>query len=290
MIELRTMTRLMLPTVVDLLKNANDTSLSIERVAEEKCFGRGVKGEPTVTGAFEGSTLVGVSVDCGSAIRLIAVDWEHRRRKIGTALLAATTSRMQRAGGFSCLLASEAGNYFLPGVPVSMTAAVAFAEHSGFAPLLETVNLRAPLVSNSRLDELAPTGQNVSIERASEPEALLAFVESTFGSIWRFEVSRAMEANPATVFVALRDREILGFSAHEANNRGLGTFGPTGVAPSARGQGIGRRLLLESLRDLRELGYESAIIPWTDSVEFYQRSCGAKVEETYALMRKSLAV
>ena len=170
-----------------------------------------------------------------------------------------------------------------------MTAAVAFAERSGFAPLLETVNLRAPLVSNSLLDELAPAGQNVSIERASEPEALLAFVESTFGSIWRFEVSRAMEANPATAFVALRDREILGFSAHEANNRGLGTFGPTGVAPSARGQGIGRRLLLESLRDLRELGYESAIIPWTDSVEFYQRSCGAKVEETYALMRKSLA-
>ena len=91
------------------------------------------------------------------------------------------------------------------------------------------------------------------------------------------------------MFVALRYREILGFSAHEANNRGLGTFGPTGVAPSARGQGIGRLLLLESLRDLRELGYESAIIPWTDSVEFYQRSCGAKVEETYALMRKSLA-
>ena len=282
------MTRVMLPTVVDLLKNANDTNLSIERVAEEKCFGPGVGGQPTVTGAFEGSTLLGVSVDCGSAIRLIAVDWQHRRRKIGTTLLTAITTRMQKSGRSSCLLASEAGNYFTPGVPRSMTAALAFAQKSGFQTLTETVNLRAPLLSNPKLDEPPVAVRAVSVERASDPKPLLTFVESTFGSIWRFEVSRALEATPPTVFAASRGSEIVGFSAHEANNRGLGTFGPTGVAPSARGLGIGRALLLASLRDLRELGYESALIPWTDSIEFYERSCGAAVKETFVLMRKNL--
>lgn len=289
MIELRPVTRVLLASVMELLKNANDTNLSIERVADEKCFGKGVSGQPNVTGAFEGSTLLGVAVDCGSAIRLIAVDWQHRRRTIGTMLLTAIVTGMQKAGRSSCLLASEAGNYFTPGVPQSMPAAVAFAEKSGFRSLTETVNLRAPLTSNPRLEEAPAAVEGVSVERASNPEALLAFVESTFGSIWRFEVSRALEATPPTVFVAMRGNEIAGFSAHEANNRGLGTFGPTGVHPSARGRGIGRRLLLESLRDLRELGYESAIIPWTDSIEFYERSCGAVVEETYVLMRRNLA-
>jgi len=288
MIELRAMTRQMLPTLVEFLKTANDTNLSIERVADEKCFGRGVSGEPNVTGAFEGSTLVGVSVDCGSAIRLIAVDWKNRRRKIGTQLLGTMTARMLDSGRHSCLFGSEAGNYFTPGVPLSIQPAVAFAERSGFTSLSETINMRVSLQSNPKLDEKF-VDRKIVIERASDPDLLLAFVESTFGSIWRFEVSRALEATPATVFVAIRKTAIVGFSAHEANNRGLGTFGPAGVAPAARGQGIGRLLLLASLGDLRELGYDSAIIPWTDSVAFYQRSCGAVVEEHYGLMRKKLA-
>jgi len=52
-------------------------------------------------------------------------------------------------------------------------------------------------------------------------------------------------------------------------------FGPTGVAEPLRGSGLGRDLLRASLADLRELGYSRVVIPWTDAIDFYRKSCGA---------------
>jgi predicted N-acetyltransferase YhbS len=47
-------------------------------------------------------------------------------------------------------------------------------------------------------------------------------------------------------------------------------FGPLGVLESARGQGIGRRLLLASLHAMKGIGYSYAIIGGPASVEFYR--------------------
>ena len=45
---IRTATRDDLPRIAALLKRANDAPYDIVRVAEEKCFGLGVAGEPEV--------------------------------------------------------------------------------------------------------------------------------------------------------------------------------------------------------------------------------------------------
>jgi len=53
---------------------------------------------------------------------------------------------------------------------------------------------------------------------------------------------------------------------------------------SIRGRGIGRDLLLQALAELHALGYERAIIPWTDALEFYRKSCGAEAAHQFVAL------
>src|SRR5438874_2837504 len=100
---IRTASSADLPRIRELFARANDAPYDLARVAEEKCFGAGVEGEPRVRvfGDFEG-----VAVTCGKYLRVLAVDREKRRRGIGSALLADTDARVAFA---------EPGNYFTPG-------------------------------------------------------------------------------------------------------------------------------------------------------------------------------
>src|SRR6266576_3777431 len=36
--------------------------------------------------------------------------------------------------------------------------------------------------------------------------------------------------------------------------------------------------------DLHRLGYQSAVIPWTDAIEFYRKACGATVAERFVTL------
>jgi GNAT superfamily N-acetyltransferase len=255
-----------LAAIQRLLGRANDTPYDLAAVAAEKCFGDGVAGAPRVRvhGDFEG-----VAVTCGRYLRLLAVDPARRRQGVGTALLRDAEEHARIVG-------AEAGNYFTPGVPEPLAD---FFLHRGYVETARTQNLIAST------DFEAPAG----VRRASrdERERVLAFIDHEFGSSWRFEAARAFDAELPTIFVADDDGVLTGFSAHEANNRGLGTFGPTGVAHAARGRGIGTRLLLASLADLRRLGYARAVIPWTDAVDYYRRGCGAEVAERFVTLARA---
>lgn len=246
---------------LDLLERANETPYDIARVAEEKLFGRGVKGEPVIRVHEEHGKLIGLSVTCGRVLRLIAVDPDHRRRGIGSKLLHGHVAF------------AEAGNYFTPGVIESDTATRAFFAKHGFIEERWTSNLQT-----TQLPESIPRG--VQRVTGTTRERVLAFVAKHFGRAWRFECENA---GPRLFFVE-HGGEIAGFAAHDANNRGLGFFGPTGVAEAMRGRGFGTLLLQASLADLRSLGYTRAVIPWTEAVDFYAKACAAKVTNRFVLM------
>jgi N-acetylglutamate synthase-like GNAT family acetyltransferase len=266
---IRTATRDDLDALRALFARANDAPYDLGVVAEEKCFGMGISGAPRVRvyGDF-----LGAAVTCGKYLRVIAVDRAERRRGIGTALLDDSGASV---------IAAEPGNYFMPGVIDG-----AFFERRGFRTGARTNNLHCelpaaePAAATQRLRTNAAGGGGAPLS-SEDRERLLAFVEHEFGRTWRFECERA-----AGLIHVEHDGEIAGFAAIEANNRGLGTFGPTGVAKTLRGRGLGRELLLAALGDLRRLGFRRAIIPWTDAIDFYRRSCGAEPAHEFTAMLK----
>lgn len=270
---IRRLSRNDLHSVRALLARANDAPYDIATVAEEKCFGQGFEGEAvaTVYGDFDG-----VAVTCGKHLRLIAVDRQRRRRGIGRALLRDAESRGAR------VIAAEPGNYFTPGVVASDHASLTFFQSLGYGETARTQNLEAELSGAQAIPSLR-SGQALPA-RSDRREDVLDFIERYFGPIWRFEASLG-----ATIFYVEHEGQIAGFSTHDANNRGLGFFGPTGVAPQCRGLGFGRQLLLASLADLHRLGYSRAVIPWTESVEFYRKACDAAIAHHFLILRRIAA-
>jgi GNAT superfamily N-acetyltransferase len=101
------------------------------------------------------------------------------------------------------------------------------------------------------------------------------FVEKNFSVAWADEISVGFANKPVTVYIALIDKEIVGFAAYECTRRGF--FGPTGVIENAQGRGIGKALLLASLWGLREMGYVYGIIGRAGPIEFYQKTVGAVI-------------
>ncbi|HUP49659.1 MAG TPA: GNAT family N-acetyltransferase [Thermoanaerobaculia bacterium] len=252
-----------LPPLRDLARRANDAPYDLETVLEEKCFGAGVAGKPSARIFESEGAIRGVAVTCGRFLRLVAVDREHRRRGIGTALLRDSNAEV---------IGAEGGNYFTPGVADSDGGTMAFFRRRGYRETAATWNLHAEIEAGASPGDGGPlTRRSATLSPLRRGEgidgALMDFVRREFGPVWAFEVSRARSA----FWI-----EQAGFAVIEANNRGLGTFGPAGVAKGERGKGHGRALLLAALEELARLGHPRAIIPWTDAFEFYRKSCGAE--------------
>jgi|SRR5687767_7976787 len=108
---------------------------------------------------------------------------------------------------------------------------------------------------------------------AAEKRLVCDWVAQHFGGNWSSECGAAFARMPAACFVAVRDRELLGFACYDATARGF--FGPAGVAPAERNHGIGAALLSATLHDMAHQGYAYAIIGAADSVEFYRKEAGA---------------
>lgn len=260
-----------LPALRALFARANDAPYDLAAVAEEKCFGLGVAGQPCVRVYDDVRAAV---VTCGKYVRILVVDRDARRHRIGTALLADAEAR-----GAS-VIAAEPGTYFTPGIVDSDVAATAFFHRRGYIETRFTHNLDVKTPASS------PAERAVRRPTHEESDRVLQFVEREFGRIWRFEAAKAFETEIPNVFIAEEDGEVTGFAVHDVNNRGLGFFGPTGVVTSMRGRGIGCRLLLASLADLRRLGFERAVIPWTDAIAFYRKCSGAEPAHRFIAFAK----
>lgn len=126
--------------------------------------------------------------------------------------------------------------------------------------------------------------QGIVVRRALPPEKsrVVAWVQDNFGDRWASECDVSFSLRPVGCMIAVQaggdDRkEIVGFGCHDATCKNF--FGPTGVAESHRGKGIGKALLLACLHAMREQGYAYAIIGGAGPVEFYAKAVGATVIE-----------
>ena len=125
------------------------------------------------------------------------------------------------------------------------------------------------------LQEMADTRILIRHAQPFEITLVRSFIEKNFSVAWADEVSVGFASKPISVFIATLEKEIVGFAAYECTRRGF--FGPTGVVENARGQGVGKALLLASLWGLREMGYVYGIIGRAGPIEFYRKAIGAVV-------------
>jgi len=118
----------------------------------------------------------------------------------------------------------------------------------------------------------------VKLKRAfpTDKDKVLAFIRENFSAGWCGEAEFAMMQAPGKCFIAVEDGKIVGFACYDASAKGF--FGPTGVAESVRGRGVGRALLVRTLEAMREYGYGYAIIGWAgDAKPFYRKCVGAEL-------------
>src|SRR5215831_1192582 len=95
------------------------------------------------------------------------------------------------------------------------------------------------------LDELKATGIKIRRAQPFEMTPVREFIEQHFSIAWADEVSAGFANQPVTVYIATRNAKVIGFAAYECTRRCF--FGPTGVAESERGRGVGKALLLAAL-------------------------------------------
>ncbi|HYK03131.1 MAG TPA: GNAT family N-acetyltransferase [Thermoanaerobaculia bacterium] len=323
---IRTATPDDLPQLRELFARANDAPYDLAAVAEEKCFGDGIAGAPVTTLVEESGRIRAAAVRCGRWLRVLVVERDARRQGLGTRLLEEGISVIAaepgnyftpgvalndegaraffRARGFAEKAVTWNLDVELGGDhvchPESPEPRLLAAQDDEGPPAVHAVH-EERAVGRGSFDrpppqkDAAPAAQDdrnhkAQFRRPSHDEAgrVLAFVERAFGRIWRFEAAKAFERDVPPAFIAEEGGEIVGFAVHDVNNRGLGWFGPTGVDPGMRGRGVGGRLLLASLQDLRRLGYARAVIPWTDALEFYRKAAGANPAQQFVSMGRPL--
>lgn len=118
--------------------------------------------------------------------------------------------------------------------------------------------------------------QEVSIKRVIAPDRarVLEFVNKNFGAGWMHECEAALSTVPSTCYVAVKDKQVIGFACFEATCKNY--FGPIGVSPDCREGGVGTGLLLSCLHSMWEIGYAYAIIGWADdAAAFYEKTVNA---------------
>lgn len=132
-----------------------------------------------------------------------------------------------------------------------------------------------PLPTVPGLEEKLRT-KGITIKKALAPDMskIVAFTEANGHPGWADEIRVCFMNQPASCYIAVKDKEIIGFGCYESTARGF--FGPTLVKDSERRQGIGKALLLSCLFSLREMGYAYAFIGWPepDAIHFYQEATG----------------
>ena len=234
-------------------------------------------------------------------IKLMAVDKNHRRQGIAKMLYQKLENQFDAESVDVVRIYDVPMNYFMPGIDPRYTEALCFAIRMGFKRFGDTSNLTVDLNTSdweTSKEEKTLITHGIEIKRPEthEKQDIIDFVKVEW-ALWQNEIEMAFKDDPPSIHVAYlharlpaRKGEIKAFSAHNANNKGTSWFGPMGTHPDLRGNGIGNILLKRCLKDMKDLGHKTAIIPWVDPIEFYAHHANARVNRVFWRYEKQLKI
>ncbi len=225
-------------------------------------------------------------------IKLMSVCPSYRRQGIATALYEQLEAVFKTHQVEVVRIYDVPLNYWMPGIDPRYTPALCWALRKGFKRFGDTSNL---LVDLSKEDwETAASEENLSregieVRRAHphEKQAVLDFIQDDW-ALWSHEVEMAFQDALPSLHIALMKGEVKAFSAHNANNKGTGWFGPMGTHPDLRGKGMGAILLKRCLKDMKVMGLLHSVIPWVGPIDFYAWHAGAVVDRVFWRFEKRL--
>lgn len=225
-------------------------------------------------------------------VKMLVIDAKYQRKGIGSRLLREMEKHICSHGIKTIRLFETAPNYLVPGLDVRYTRAMIFFEKNGYERFGETFNLEVDLSTDAfdtaaQEQELAAAGVEIRRALMADSDEISLFLQKHWPA-WVEEVQASLLNYPISLHLACKNRQLIGFSAHNCNNKGTGWFGPMGTAPESRRLGIGGTLLRRCLRDIKEEGKRFATIPWVGPIGFYVHYAGAEISRVFHRYQKAL--
>lgn len=146
--------------------------------------------------------------------------------------------------------------------------------------ILELVSYPRDMIvslKNYSLPNMPSTYATFRRAEKSDSTPLKTFVEEEFGSGWLESIDFGLAQKTIPIFIASEENQIVGFACYDVVRKKKGLFGPMGTSISNRIQGIGYTLLHACLNEMKEIGYEYAVIGEAGPIEFYEKACNAVV-------------
>lgn len=239
-------------------------------------------------------------------IMALVVAPEYAGRGYGARLLAAAEGHLRAGGAARCDLGGSLG-HLLPGPPADDERALRFWRAHGYRPARLVHDLHRALADwepPPAPPAIVRDGWRVAPGVPGEEGACLAFLAAHFPGRWHHHLAETLARGGRIGDVILLrapggavagfaatwppDGPLLGPATHWFPALGArpGGVGPLGIAPAARGLGLGLALVAAAVSHLRDGGATDCAIDWTDLGDFYARlgfrawrgywRCGAK--------------
>jgi GNAT superfamily N-acetyltransferase len=218
------------------------------------------------------------------------VDKDYQRKGVGSFMLQEFFTRVKTKGITRIIYGPSVPDYWQPGVDIRNTSLYFFLKKHGFKTRKAIYNLTVSLDFLKTKPALKKEGYEYGRVQPKDFDKTYDFVKNHFSEgTWPEEVRYSFEKNPPTTFIAKNEKgEIVGWATH--SQFFPGSFGPTGVLESLRGNGIGTELFLWTLWDIKENGGDNCEIMWVvgDTIKFYSKVVGAYVSPIYYPMYKKI--
>jgi len=223
-------------------------------------------------------------------IKACVVDKNYRRQGIGTVIFDELLKRAKEKGINHITYGPAVPNYWQPGVDIRNTSLYFFLRKIGFKSHKTVFNLTTSLEDISKRPELKKEGYEYERVQPKDFDKTFNFVKQYFPNrTWAEEVKFSFKLHPPTTFIAKDAKnEIVGWATH--SQFFPGSFGPTGVVETLRGEGIGTELFMWCLWDIKQNGLDTCEIMWVfeDNIKFYSKVIGAYISPIFYPMYKKI--